>query len=63
MNGATDSELLRDIHKCLMGDKLQGQEGLIDKVDRNDKRLKALEKKKKKPLILKWFALLFSVKG
>jgi len=62
MEGATDSELLQEIHKCLMGDKLGGQEGLIDKVDSNQKRIKALEKKKK-PLILRWITLLFSIKG
>ena len=33
------------IHKCLVGDKLEGQVGLIDKVDSVDDKVDALDRR------------------
>lgn len=38
-------DVVDKIHKCLVGDKLEGQIGLIDKVDKVDRRLSIIENK------------------
>ena len=39
-------EKLNDIHACLVGNKLKGQRGLIDRVDVCENEIDSLKKKK-----------------
>lgn len=35
----SDSKLIHEMHQCLVGNKLSGQKGLIDKVDSMDTKM------------------------
>lgn len=66
--GKEEKQLLEEIHSCLIGNKLAGQEGLIDKVNALDTKVSKVENRlhsleNKKPIILKWLAILFTIKG
>jgi hypothetical protein len=41
-----DREMLKDVHACLVGNKIKGQRGLIDRVDVLENKCDTLEKTK-----------------
>lgn len=41
-----DREMLKDVHACLVGNKIKGQRGLIDRVDILENKYEDLDKKK-----------------
>jgi hypothetical protein len=41
-----DREMLKDMHACLVGNKIKGQRGLIDRMDICENKVDTLEKTK-----------------
>jgi chaperonin cofactor prefoldin len=41
-----DRQMLKDVHTCLVGEKLKGQKGLIDRVETCEVKIDVIEKKK-----------------
>lgn len=55
---ADQEELLRDVHECLIGNKLRGHRGLVDRVDILENRQAHLDEQlKKKANKINWMSI------